>query len=118
MPGAETFIPRFYHGDVIRFHLPLFYDLVLTNKPRLIVTVGFGEGDAHFTFCQAAQEQRLKCRCVAVRRDDPKSEKDDEAWQKGRAYGEEFYWGLSQFVSGPPDKAAKEFARCRSFVDR
>jgi GT2 family glycosyltransferase/glycosyltransferase involved in cell wall biosynthesis len=111
MPGAETFIPRFYHGDVIRFHLPLFYDLVLTNKPRLIVTVGFGEGDAHFTFCQAAQEQRLKCRCVAVRRDDPKSEKDDEAWQKGRAYGEEFYWGLSQFVSGPPDKAAKEFAK-------
>ncbi len=113
MPGVDTFVPRFYHGGLVRFYLPLLYDLVAVNRPRSVVTIGFAEGDAHFTFCQAAQEQRVKGRCLAVRRGKPESEKDDEAWQKGRAYGEEFYATAAQFASGPPDKVAKDFAKHR-----
>jgi O-antigen biosynthesis protein len=111
MPSLHGFVPKFYRGGAIRFYLPLLYDLVAINKPRLSVTIGFDEGDAHFAFCQAAQEQRVKCRCVAVRRGDPESEKDDEAWQEGRAYGEEFYAEVAQFLSGPPGKLAEEFAK-------
>lgn len=111
MPGLYGFVPKFYRGGTIRFYLPLLYDLVAINRPRLIVTIGFDEGEAHFTFCQAVLEQQLKCRCVADRRGDPESEKDDEAWQKGKAYGEEFYTEVAQFLSGPPDKVAKGFAK-------
>lgn len=109
--GWREFVPKFYRAGVIRFYLPLLYDLVATGKPRRIVTVGFGEGEAHFAFCQAAREQGVKCKCVAVRRGETKTEKDDEAWQKGKAYGEEFYGELAQFISGPSEKAAKNFAK-------
>jgi len=111
MPSLHGFIPKLYRGGAIRFYLPLLYDLVAINKPRLSVTIGFDEGDAHFTFCQAAQEQGVKCRCVAIRRGDPKSEKDDQAWQEGKAYGEEFYAEVAQFLSGPPGRMAKDFAK-------
>jgi O-antigen biosynthesis protein len=110
MPSLHGFVPKFYRGGAIRFYLPLLYDLVAINKPRLSVTIGFDEGDAHFAFCQAAQEQRVKCRCVAIRRGEGKAEKDDQAWQKGKAYGEEFYAELTQFISGPSEEVAKDFA--------
>jgi len=111
MPSLHGFVPKFYRGGPIRFYLPLLYDVVAIDKPRLSVVIGFDEGDAHFTFCQAAQEQGVKCRCVAVRRGDPKSEKDDEAWQEGKAYGEEFYAEIAQFLSEPPGQVAKDFAK-------
>jgi GT2 family glycosyltransferase len=110
LPNLRDFVPKFYRGGAIRFYLPLLYDLVATRKPRRIVTIGFDLGDAHFTFCQAAQEQQVKCRCVAIRRGEAKIEKDDEAWQEGKAYGEEFYAELTQFISAPAEKVAKDFA--------
>lgn len=111
LPAFQDFIPKFYRGGVIRFHLPLLYDLVGINRPRCIVTLGFDEGDAYFAFCQAAQEQGLRCRCLAVRRGDPKDEKHDETWQMGKAYGQEFYGEMTEFASGPPDKVAKGIAK-------
>lgn len=111
LPGWREFVPKFYRGGVIRSYLPLLYDLVSINKPQLIVTVGFDEGDAYFTFCQAADEQGVKCQCIAVRRGDPKTEKDDKAWQKGKAYGDEFYGELTQFFSASSNEVAKNFAK-------
>jgi GT2 family glycosyltransferase len=110
LPSLHDFMPKFYLGGSVRLGLPMLYDLVAINKPRLIVTIGFDEGEAHFTFCQAVQEQRLKCRCVAIRRDDV-AEKDDEAWQKGKTYGEEFYAEVAQFLSGSSIDLAKDFVK-------
>ena len=110
-PSLRDFVPKFYRGGPIRFYLPLLYDLVAINKPGLIVSIGFDEGEAHFTFCQAAQEQELKCRCVAIHRDDSGNQTDDQAWQKGKAYGEEFYGAATQFLSGSPIQLAEDFAK-------
>ena len=107
--GVDDFLPKFYLGGSVRWHLPLLYDLVETNKPRLIVTVGFDEGEAHFTFCQAALEGKLKCRCVAIRRGEA-GEKEDDVWQKGKAYGE-FYAEIGRFLTGSPIDLAENFAQ-------
>jgi GT2 family glycosyltransferase len=104
LPSLREFQPKFYSGAATRFHLPLFYDLVAGAKPRRVVAVGFGDGQAFFTFCQAAIEQRIDCECVAVRRDRPnEAETDDAAWREGRSYGEEFYGTRTRFFA---DRAA------------
>lgn len=100
LPSLRGFQPKFYSGGAPRFHLPLFYDLVAEAKPKRVVVVGFGDGQAFFTFCQAAKEQNVDCQCVAVRRDRPgEREEDDIAWQEGRGYGEEFYGESARFFS-------------------
>src|SRR5262249_9418177 len=84
-------------------------DLVAIQKPKLIVTIGFDEGEAFFTFCQAAREKRIECRCVAIHRnEDQKSE--DAVWCSGRAYGEEFYGEAAQFFAAAPGDLATNFA--------
>ncbi len=91
LPSLRGFQPKFYSGGATRFHLPLLYDLVADVKPKRAVVVGFGDGQAFFTFCQAANELKIACECVAVRRDRPgESEEDDVVWSAGRDYGEEF----------------------------
>src|SRR5438067_800816 len=100
LPSFRGFQPKFYSGGPMRFHLPLLYDLIAEAKPKRIVAVGFGDGQAFFTFCQAANEQQVDCECVAVRRERPgESEEDDVAWQEGRDYGEEFYGARARFFS-------------------
>jgi GT2 family glycosyltransferase/glycosyltransferase involved in cell wall biosynthesis len=102
LPSLRGFQPKFYSGGPTRFHLPLFYDLVAETKPKRVVALGFGDGQAFFTFCQAAHEQKVDCECVAVLRDRAgESEEDDVAWSKGRDYGEEFYGEGARFFSGP-----------------
>jgi GT2 family glycosyltransferase/glycosyltransferase involved in cell wall biosynthesis/cell division protein FtsB len=92
LPSLRGFQPKFYSGGPARFHLPLLYDLVAEAKPKRVVSVGFGDGQAFFAFCQAANEQKVNCECVAVRRDRAgESEEDDTTWTQGRDYGEEFY---------------------------
>ena len=70
LPSLHGFMPKFYRGGPIRFYLPLLYDLVAIEKPKLIVTIGFDEGEAFFTLCQAAREKRIDCRCVAIHREE------------------------------------------------
>ena len=95
LPSLLGFQPKFYTGGPTRFHLPLLYDLVASQKPKSIVTLGFGDGQAFFTFCQAAREQNIECQCVAVRREHAgENEADDLAWLKGKDYGDEFYGDL------------------------
>ena len=108
-PSLLGFQPKFYTGGPTRFHLPLLYDLVVSKKPKLVVTHGFGDGQAFFTFCQAAREQNIECQCVAVRREQAgEKESDDGAWLKGKDYGAEFYGDFVRF-QGPSD-AVKEVA--------
>src|ERR1700674_2252683 len=69
LPSLLGFQPKFYTGGPMRFHLALLYDLVASKKPKSIVTVGFGDGQAFFTFCQATREQNVECKCFAVHRE-------------------------------------------------
>ncbi|MFN2622331.1 MAG: glycosyltransferase, partial [Chthoniobacterales bacterium] len=104
LPSLRGFQPKFYSGGAARFHLPLFYDLIAAAKPKRAVALGFGDGDAFFTFCQAAVEQRIDCDCVAVRQDRAgESEEDDAAWSEGKNNGEEFYGTRARFFA---DRAA------------
>jgi GT2 family glycosyltransferase len=92
LPSLRGFQPKFYSGGSMRFHLPLLYDLIGSERPKLVVTLGWTDGEAFFTFCQAASDQGLNVQCLAIRRAHAgESEDDDVAWQKGRNYGEEFY---------------------------
>jgi GT2 family glycosyltransferase len=111
LPILLGFQPKFYTGGPSRFHLALLHDLVVSQKPKSIVTLGFGDGQACFTFCQAAREQDIDCRCAAVRREHAgEKETDDLAWLKGKDYGQEFYGDLIRFFDGSTAEAAKEFA--------
>jgi len=100
LASLSEFQPKFYSGGPIRFYLPLLYDLVADAKPKRVVVVGLGAGDAFFTFCQAALAQRIDGECIGVRRDRPgESEAEDPAWSDARNYGEEFYGARTRFFS-------------------
>ena len=100
LPSLRGFQPKFYSGGPMRFHLPVLYDLVASERPRLVVALGWSDGQAFFTFCQAAMEQGVDGQCAAVRRErEGESEEDDSAWRKGRDYGEEFYGDRARFFS-------------------
>jgi GT2 family glycosyltransferase len=100
LPSLRGFQPKFYTGGPMRFHLPLLYDLVSDVRPKLVVTLGWSNGQAFFTFCQAANEQAVACQCVAVRRERAgESEDDDVAWREGQDYGEEFYGDRTRFFA-------------------
>src|SRR3954468_9567594 len=99
LPSLRGFQPKFYSGSSIRFHLPLLYALVAETKPKRIVVIGIGEGDALFTFCQAATEEKIAAECIAVRRPRPgEPEAGDDSWKKARDYGEEFYGRQVRFA--------------------
>ena len=109
--GAENFEPKFFTGGPTRYYLPFFFDIVLQEKPALIVTLGLADAQAHLTFCQAAVEQNLSSRCVAVRRaraDEPAN--DDPAWQLAQEATAKFFATASQLVEADVARAAAEFA--------
>jgi len=102
LPSLRGFQPKFYSGGPACFHLPLLYDLVADAKPKRVVAIGFGDGQAFFTFCQAANERKVHCECVAVRRDRVgEPDENDAMWREGRDYGEEFYGERARFFSSP-----------------
>ncbi|MEP6708567.1 MAG: glycosyltransferase [Verrucomicrobiota bacterium] len=110
LPSLRGFQPKFYTGSAGRCYLPLQYDLVAITKPKVIVLLGFGDGQAFFTFCQAVRENEIACRCVAVRRSSAtENADDDEVWQKGKADGEEFYGERAEFVAGSSAELAATF---------
>lgn len=101
------FQPKFYSGGESRFHLPLFYDLVALVRPRKIVVLGFGDGQPHFTFCQALREGDFAAQLLTIRRDFPgENPEDDVAWQKGRAESDEFYHEHVSLIAGAPAELA------------
>jgi GT2 family glycosyltransferase/glycosyltransferase involved in cell wall biosynthesis len=108
--GAQNFEPKFFTGGLTRFHLPLFFDIVVQEKPALIVTLGLGDAQAHLAFCQAVAEQNLSSRCVAVRRAQAdESAIDDPAWQCAERATAEFFATISRLIEADSLKAAVEF---------
>jgi glycosyltransferase involved in cell wall biosynthesis len=103
------FQPRFYSGGVARFHLPLLYDLVTLRQPSQIVTLGYGDGQPHFTFCQALDEGKTTGHCLTIRREwaNERAE-DDEAWQKAVAESAAQYSNLATLIAGPPAAMAAQ----------
>jgi GT2 family glycosyltransferase len=100
LPSLRGFQPKFYSSGPMRFHLPLLYDLVAEVRPKLAVTLGWSDGQAFFTFCQAGNEQSVDGRCVAVRRERAgEAAEDDVAWRQGTESGEEFYGDRTRFFS-------------------
>lgn len=111
LPSLLGFQPRFYTGGPSRFHLALLHDLVAGQKPKTILTLGFGDGQACFTACQTARAHEIDCRVIAVRRHQAaENEIDDQAWRKGKDYGQEFYGDLIHFGEGSSTEAVKDFA--------
>ncbi len=112
LPSLLDFQPRYYHGGQIRHYLPLLYDLVRTVRPKRIAVLGLGDGDAFFTFCQAARESGLTSECVAVWRG-LQSADDDDAWRESACYAAEHYRDFARLapndtVSPPDDLAAQK----------
>jgi len=68
---AGNFKPKVYTGGGMRFYLPLLHDIIASEKPALIVTLGLGDAQAHLTFCQTAAHQNISSRCAAIRRATP-----------------------------------------------
>jgi len=110
--GAQDFEPKFFTGGATRFYLPLFFDIVVQEKPALIVTLGLGDAQAHLAFCQAVVEQNLASRCVAVRRARAnESGIDDSAWQSAEKATTKFFADISQLVEADAAELAAEFAK-------
>ena len=58
LPSLRGFQPKFYSGGPTRFHLPLLYDLVAEAKPKRVVAVGFGDGQAFSLFARRRTNRR------------------------------------------------------------
>jgi hypothetical protein len=101
--GAQNFEPKFFTGDLTRFYLPLFFDIVLEEKSALIVTLGLGDAQAHLALCQAVSEQNLPARCVGVRRARAdESTNNDPAWQCAERTTTKFFATISQLIEAMP----------------
>src|SRR5438874_6447429 len=109
--GGENFEPKFFTGGPTRCYLPLFFDIVVQEKPALIVALGLADAQAHLTFCQAVVEQDLSSQCVAVRRtraDEPAN--DDPAWQLAQEATARLFASASQLVEADVARAGADFA--------
>jgi glycosyltransferase involved in cell wall biosynthesis/GT2 family glycosyltransferase len=109
--GSENFEPKFFTGGPTRFYLPLFFDIVVQEKPALIVTLGLGDPQAHLAFCQAVTEQNLSSHCVAVwRLRVGEAAIDDPAWQCAQKATGDFFATVSRLVEADALTSAADFA--------
>jgi GT2 family glycosyltransferase len=98
---AGNFEPKFYTAGGMRFYLPLLHDIVAVEKPKLIVTLGLADAQAHLAFCQTAAQQSISSRCAAIRRvtvDEDAA--DDPGWQRAQKATAEFFPTISQLIDG------------------
>jgi GT2 family glycosyltransferase/glycosyltransferase involved in cell wall biosynthesis len=103
------FEPDFYTAGPARFYLPLLHDIVVSEKPGLIVTIGLGDAQAHLAFCQAALGQNCSTRCLGVRRRRKnESAADDPAWVAAQKRSAAPYQGISQLLEGDAYDVAKQ----------
>src|SRR5436190_9262784 len=110
LPSLLAFQPHYYRGGAVKHHLPFLYDLTVTVRPERIVVLGFGEGEAFFTFCQAVRENGLSCDCTAIWRGAALDEREaDQAWQQGKKYADESYREFARLSSNDPETAVNEF---------
>ena len=108
---AQDFEPKFFTGGPTRFYLPFLFDIVVQEKPTLIVTLGLGDAQAHLAFCQAVAGRNLSSRCVAIRRSRAnESANDDSAWELAEKATAKFFPTVSQLIETDAVKAAADFA--------
>ena len=107
LPSLLQFQPKYFVGSPARFHLAFLYDLVALARPASIVALGFGEGEAFFTLCQAVRESSLSCQCTAVYRRDEGEVADNSAWRDREKYCGEFYGDFARLL---PDGPNAQFA--------
>lgn len=111
LPSLLAFQPRFYRGGPMRHHLALLYDLVATRRPRRIVVVGYGNGEAFFTLCQAVRETGLECSCTAIWRGGAGEKREaDQAWEEGQRYAAENYGEFAHLSPVDSITAARQSA--------
>ena len=98
---AGNFEPKFYTGGGMRFYLPLLHDIIASEKPALIVTLGLGDAQAHLTFCQTAAQHNISSSCAAIRRATlDEDAADDPGWQRAQKATAEFFPTISQLIDG------------------
>ena len=98
---AGNFEPKLYTGGGMRFYLPLLHDIVASEKPALIVTLGLGDAQAHLTFCQTAAQHNISSSCAAIRRATlDEDAADDPGWQRAQKATAEFFPTISQLIDG------------------
>jgi len=103
------FDPDFYTAGSTRFYLPLLYDIVISEKPRIVVTLGLGDAQAHLAFCQAAVGQNRPIRYLGVRRRrENELATDDPAWVAAQKRSTELYRGISELLEGDVYDVAKQ----------
>lgn len=79
-------------------HLPFARDLVAAVRPKLFVELGTYYGESYFGFCQALQEESLRCDCFSIdtwRGDDHGGHYGDEVYQDVDAYNRVHYASFS-----------------------
>jgi glycosyltransferase involved in cell wall biosynthesis/GT2 family glycosyltransferase len=107
---VAEFNPKFYTAGPTRFYLPLLQDIVTLEKPELIVTFGFSDGQVHLAMCQIATENSLSCRIVAVRRAaDNESAEQDPTWTHGLNASANSYSAVSELLDGDSENLARRF---------
>ena len=98
---AGNFEPKLYTSGGMRFYLPLLHDIVASEKPALIVTLGLGDAQAHLTFCQTAAQHNISSSCAAIRRATlDEDAADDPGWQRAQKATAEFFPTISQLIDG------------------
>src|SRR5438874_7685916 len=98
---AGNFEPKRYTSGGMRFYLPLLHDIVASEKPALIVTLGLGDAQAHLTFCQTAAQHNISSSCAAIRRATlDEDAADDPGWQRAQKATAEFFPTISQLIDG------------------
>ncbi len=103
---AEDFEPAFFSGGPARLYLPILRDVVVHEKPSLIVTLGLSDAQAHLAFCQTMVEKKIAGRCIAIRRART-GEADDPATGAIEAA---HYREISEIITGDAAKAAERLA--------
>jgi hypothetical protein len=110
------FTPRRHsHGGLGPWsgHLPFACDLVGAVRPALIVELGTFFGESYFGFCQAVEEQSLRCTCYSIDTwcgDDQGGYYDEEVYLDVDAYNRRLYASFSNLRRTTFDEARGSFA--------
>jgi hypothetical protein len=115
LPSFQFTPKRHSHGWLGPWsgHLPFACDLVAAVRPTSIVELGTYYGESYFGFCQAVEEQSLRCDCSCVdtwRGDNQGGYYDEEVYLDVDAYNRHHYASFSKLYRMTFDEARGSFA--------
>lgn len=94
-------------------HLPFACDLIASVRPSLLVELGSFYGESYFGFCQALEENAIRCACHAVdtwEGDDQGGHYGQEIFADVDAYNSENYGSFSRLLRMTFDEALRSFS--------